>query len=386
MARYRTGLPAVPARRHEALPEGRALLHGEVRDREAQRAARPARQAPEGEARSATASSCARSRRSSASTACSRTSSARYFEAAERTRGITGETCSSMLERRLDNVVYPLGLRDLAGPGAPARPPRPLHGQRPEGRHPVVPRPKAGDVDRRQRTRARRTSASSTRWRGEGRAACPSGSRSTADDFAGQVCAPADARADQPARPGAADRGVVFEVRRRAASTRRRPRPAAVGDSVEHGFAKELEACLWKVSAAKRLEFDVETSRRFGRFYAQPFERGFGTTVGNALRRVLLSSIEGAADHGRQDRGRAARVLADPGRRRGRDRHHPEPEADPASSSTRTRHEDPSIDVERKGEVRARTSRGRRRRDPRAGRAHRDAVGRRRHARRWRCV
>jgi hypothetical protein len=29
--------------------------------------------------------------------------------------------------------------------------------------------------------------------------------------------------------------------------------------------------------------------------YAQPFERGFGTTVGNALRRVLLSSIEGAA-------------------------------------------------------------------------------------------
>ena len=34
---------------------------------------------------------------------------------------------------------------------------------------------------------------------------------------------------------------------------------------------------------------------RFGRFYAQPFERGFGTTIGNALRRVLLSSVEGAA-------------------------------------------------------------------------------------------
>jgi DNA-directed RNA polymerase subunit alpha len=34
---------------------------------------------------------------------------------------------------------------------------------------------------------------------------------------------------------------------------------------------------------------------RFGRFYAQPFERGFGTTIGNAMRRVLLSSIEGAA-------------------------------------------------------------------------------------------
>ena len=54
---------------------------------------------------------------------------------------------------------------------------------------------------------------------------------------------------------------------------------------------------LWKVfQRPKRLEFERETlTDRFGRFYAQPFERGFGTTVGNALRRVLLSSIEGAA-------------------------------------------------------------------------------------------
>ncbi|MFQ5928738.1 MAG: DNA-directed RNA polymerase subunit alpha [Acidobacteriota bacterium] len=36
-------------------------------------------------------------------------------------------------------------------------------------------------------------------------------------------------------------------------------------------------------------------SPNFGHFYAQPFERGFGNTIGNALRRVLLSSIEGAA-------------------------------------------------------------------------------------------
>src|SRR5205823_4981294 len=34
----------------------------------------------------------------------------RYFEAAERTRGITGETLLQLLERRLDNVVYRLGL------------------------------------------------------------------------------------------------------------------------------------------------------------------------------------------------------------------------------------------------------------------------------------
>ena len=36
-------------------------------------------------------------------------------------------------------------------------------------------------------------------------------------------------------------------------------------------------------------------SRTFGRFTIEPFERGFGTTVGNSLRRILLSSIEGAA-------------------------------------------------------------------------------------------
>ncbi len=54
---------------------------------------------------------------------------------------------------------------------------------------------------------------------------------------------------------------------------------------------------LWKgFQKPKRLEVERETlTDTFGRFYAQPFERGFATTVGNALRRVLLSSIEGAA-------------------------------------------------------------------------------------------
>ena len=54
---------------------------------------------------------------------------------------------------------------------------------------------------------------------------------------------------------------------------------------------------LWKgFQRPKRLEFDAETlTDQFGRFHAQPFERGFGTTIGNALRRVMLSSIEGAA-------------------------------------------------------------------------------------------
>ena len=54
---------------------------------------------------------------------------------------------------------------------------------------------------------------------------------------------------------------------------------------------------LWKgFQKPKRLACNVDTlTDKYGQFSAQPFERGFGTTIGNALRRVLLSSIEGAA-------------------------------------------------------------------------------------------
>src|SRR5512139_3501855 len=46
----------------------------------------------------------------------------------------------------------------------------------------------------------------------------------------------------------------------------------------------------------KYLECDFETlTDRYGKFQAQPFERGYGVTVGNTLRRILLSSITGAA-------------------------------------------------------------------------------------------
>ena len=45
-----------------------------------------------------------------------------------------------------------------------------------------------------------------------------------------------------------------------------------------------------------KVELDEEVSTdRYGRLYIEPFERGFGTTVGNSLRRILLSSLEGSA-------------------------------------------------------------------------------------------
>lgn len=46
----------------------------------------------------------------------------------------------------------------------------------------------------------------------------------------------------------------------------------------------------------KRLEVDEKSlTSTYGRFYAEPFERGFGQTIGNSLRRILLSSLRGAA-------------------------------------------------------------------------------------------
>jgi DNA-directed RNA polymerase subunit alpha len=46
----------------------------------------------------------------------------------------------------------------------------------------------------------------------------------------------------------------------------------------------------------KRLEVDEKSlTPTYGKFFGEPFERGYGITVGNALRRVLLSSLQGAA-------------------------------------------------------------------------------------------
>ncbi len=50
------------------------------------------------------------------------------------------------------------------------------------------------------------------------------------------------------------------------------------------------------IQKPKRLECELESlTSTYGKFFAEPFERGFGLTIGNALRRILLSAIEGAA-------------------------------------------------------------------------------------------
>jgi DNA-directed RNA polymerase subunit alpha len=59
----------------------------------------------------------------------------------------------------------------------------------------------------------------------------------------------------------------------------------------------EIHEKNWKgLIKPKRLEIDEETlTDYYGKFVAEPLERGFGITLGNSLRRILLSSIQGAA-------------------------------------------------------------------------------------------
>jgi DNA-directed RNA polymerase subunit alpha len=60
---------------------------------------------------------------------------------------------------------------------------------------------------------------------------------------------------------------------------------------------QEVIAKNWRqLIRPRRLEKEgAEADGRYGRFWCEPLERGFGQTLGNALRRVLLSSLQGAA-------------------------------------------------------------------------------------------
>ena len=53
---------------------------------------------------------------------------------------------------------------------------------------------------------------------------------------------------------------------------------------------------IFKLQKPKRLMHEAETTTEtYTKFYAQPFKRGYGTTIGNSLRRILMSSIPGGA-------------------------------------------------------------------------------------------
>lgn len=75
------------------------------------------------------------------------------------------------------------------------------------------------------------------------------------------------------------------------------PAPTLVGD----GHSRLMEVNTMRIRwrglelPTRVLRDDAASTPTYGRFTIEPFERGFGTTVGNSLRRILLSSLEGAA-------------------------------------------------------------------------------------------
>ena len=52
-----------------------------------------------------------------------------------------------------------------------------------------------------------------------------------------------------------------------------------------------------EIEKPKMVTSDVSEDGRYGKFVWEPLERGYGITLGNSLRRVLLSSLPGAAYH-----------------------------------------------------------------------------------------
>src|SRR6187549_3064267 len=67
--------------------------------------------------------------------------------------------------------------------------------------------------------------------------------------------------------------------------------------STHSGPSQTIIARNWRdLIRPRKLEVDAETlTPTYGKFTCEPLERGFGTTLGNGLRRILLSSLQGAA-------------------------------------------------------------------------------------------
>src|SRR5688572_2398280 len=70
------------------------------------------------------------------------------------------------------------------------------------------------------------------------------------------------------------------------------------GDSYQHIFGGDRSMRIrWRgLELPSTVACERESlTATYGKFVAEPFERGFGTTIGNSLRRILLSSLEGSS-------------------------------------------------------------------------------------------
>ena len=164
----------------------------------------------------------------------------RYFEAADRQRGITGETLLQLLERRLDNAIYRLGF-------ATSRPQaRQLvkHGHfLVNGKKVDIPsyQLRQGDVVTLRQSSEKNPAILHAMEEVKGRGV-PEWLALDAAAPSGRVLSLPDARADQPARAGTADRRAVFEVAAGRCPAASRMSAACRGDRRRPGGARARDA------------------------------------------------------------------------------------------------------------------------------------------------
>ena len=238
-----------------------------------------------------TASSCARSRRSSACTACSERQFRGTMDAASPHEGPRGREparrCSSGGSTTSSSgSASRRRARRRASSCATAT--SSVNGRKADD--PVVPREAGHARSRCARSRAR-SRASRRRSRRSSAAACRSGSRLDKEAFDGRRQGDADARRHHDADPRAADRRAVLAV----ASSIRSPTPRGSRGTPMQQELIAQELARADPTAPARERGGRVRRRATARFSCEPLERGFGVTLGNALRRVLLSSLQGAA-------------------------------------------------------------------------------------------
>ena len=233
-----------------------------------------------------------RSRRPASPMAWASASSATSTLEANRREGVTGLNMLQYLELRLDNIVYRAGVGRHSSAGAPAREPRARRGQRQAGStSPAIGSARVTScrcAPRRARARwSAGTWTSST-------VGCRPGSTSPRRRPSGHGPRPAVARAHRHARPRADDRRALLQVVPSRAARRggapNHPNNPGAGPRGSTSKSEEKHMLVIQRPTVEALG-EAEGDRQ--RFAIGPLEPGFGHTLGNSLRRTLLSCIPG---------------------------------------------------------------------------------------------
>src|SRR5581483_2628108 len=268
-------MPSLPARELEAVSQGRALLHGQMRHRAAELPARTARAGPaqvlrvqHPAAREAEGQADVRPARKAVPPHLRRSGAHQRHHR----RNPAGAARAPARQCRLPARLCQLARRS-AHPGAP----RPPAGQRQAGQYSLV-----HGARRRRGVGGRGQPPDRPGASGDGRRAAARRSRlgrGRPRHLQRQDQDPAHAQRHHHADQREVDRRIVFQV------------SSNLGDAMSTMYKHWTD-----LIKPKQLEVEDKTlTATYGKFYAEPFERGFGQTIGNSLRRIMLSSLMGAA-------------------------------------------------------------------------------------------